>query len=135
MKDGSGKSYEDWLYVKPLPGHCIVNLGDAMVKFTGGILKSATHRVVNPPGEEQGSLVRHSLVYFARPEDEVMLRILEAKGSHMIDEVAAAKVSRGEVEEEISAKDWILRRALGRRGAGGYTMKDSDGTEIKGAEQ
>ncbi|KAL9058004.1 MAG: hypothetical protein Q9162_001996 [Coniocarpon cinnabarinum] len=129
-----GESYTDWLYVKPLPGHCIVNLGDAMVKFSGGILKSATHRVVNPPGEEQGKLVRHSLVYFARPADEVMLRVLRGQGSKMIDAAAAERESRGEVDEEITAKDWILRRALGRRGKAGYSMKDADGTEVKGKD-
>jgi isopenicillin N synthase-like dioxygenase len=31
---------EGWKYVKPLRGHCVVNLGDAMVKFTRGILRS-----------------------------------------------------------------------------------------------
>ena len=128
-----GQSYDGWLYVKPLPGHCIVNLGDAMVKFTGGLLKSATHRVVNPPGEEQGKLTRHSLVYFARPEDNVMLKALKGRGSRAIDDVAAAMERRGEVDEEISAKNWILRRALGRRGAGGYTMKDDAGTETRGS--
>ena len=29
-----------WSYVRPLQGHCVVNLGDAMVKFTAGILRS-----------------------------------------------------------------------------------------------
>ena len=41
--------YDDskWLWVKPLKGHCIVNFGDAMVKFTRGILRSNTHKVVS----------------------------------------------------------------------------------------
>jgi isopenicillin N synthase-like dioxygenase len=30
---------EDWVYVKPIPGHAVVNLGDACVKFTAGILR------------------------------------------------------------------------------------------------
>jgi isopenicillin N synthase-like dioxygenase len=42
----------DWMYVKPLKGHCIINLGDAMVKFTGGLLRSNIHRVVSPPGDQ-----------------------------------------------------------------------------------
>ena len=29
----------EWVYVKPMPGHAIVNLGDACVKFTAGILR------------------------------------------------------------------------------------------------
>ena len=79
---------EGWCYVRPLRGHCVVNLGDAMVKFTAGVLRSNLHRVVSPPGEQEGE-TRMSLVYFARPEDEVMLRALE--GSRMIDEKKRAQ--------------------------------------------
>ena len=31
---------------KPIPGHAICNLGDAMAIFSGGILRSNLHRVV-----------------------------------------------------------------------------------------
>jgi len=55
-----------WDYVKPLPGHAIINLGDAMVTFTNGLLKSAKHRVMPAPGQ-QVEVDRYSLVYFARP--------------------------------------------------------------------
>lgn len=96
-----------WSYVRPLPGHAIVNLGDAMVKFTNGLLRSNIHRVVSPPGM-QGDSTRYSLVYFVRPEDEVMLRRLE--GSSKIPPLA-----EGEQEEKINSKDWIIRRALGHR--------------------
>jgi isopenicillin N synthase-like dioxygenase len=56
-----------WCYVKPLDGHAIINLGDAMVKFTNGLLRSNIHRVSAPPGE-QADYNRFSLVYFNRPE-------------------------------------------------------------------
>ncbi|QIW94560.1 hypothetical protein AMS68_000078 [Peltaster fructicola] len=111
---------EEWLYVRPLDGHCVVNLGDALVKFSAGILRSNLHRVVNPPGAQQHE-TRMSLVYFARPEDEVMLHAL--KDSEMIKAKAPA------VEEEVNARDWILRRALGRRVGGDFDA--SDGTEHK----
>ncbi|KAL4821390.1 hypothetical protein BDW67DRAFT_172191 [Aspergillus spinulosporus] len=97
----------EWQYVRPLPGHAIVNLGDAMVKFTNGLLRSNIHRVVSPPGE-QADTTRFSLVYFSRPEDDVPLRRLE--GSSRIP-----KLEEGVVEETINSKDWIIRRALGRR--------------------
>ncbi|EAA66061.1 hypothetical protein AN0188.2 [Aspergillus nidulans FGSC A4] len=97
----------EWQYVKPLPGHVIVNLGDAMVKFTNGLLRSNIHRVVSPPGD-QADTTRFSLVYFSRPEDDVPLRRLE--GSSRIP-----NLDEGVVEENINSKDWIIRRALGRR--------------------
>lgn len=98
--------------MRPLAGHCIVNLGDALVKFSGGRLRSNIHRVVPPPGE-QSACDRYSLVYFCRPGDDVVLRTLvEGEGGG---------------EEEVSAKEWILRRALGRRREDGW--RESGGTE------
>ncbi|CAO2653900.1 Nn.00g106330.m01.CDS01 [Neocucurbitaria sp. VM-36] len=104
-----------WAYVRPLPGHCIVNLGDALVKFSNGILRSNIHRVVAPPGE-QGSVTRYSLVYFCRPEDDIVLKRLVEGGEDEEEE-----------EEDVTAKEWILRRALGRRKADGWD--GSGGTE------
>ena len=63
-----------------------------------------------------------SLVYFARPEDEVLLKALGE--SEMVRE---ASDRLGEEEEEVTAKEWILRRALGRRVGGDYGK--SEGTE------
>jgi isopenicillin N synthase-like dioxygenase len=97
----------EWVYVRPLPGHAIVNLGDAMVKFTNGLFRSNIHRVVAPPGLQAES-TRYSLVYFARPEDSVMLRRLE--GSEQIP-----RIRDGQVEEEINSKDWIIRQAFRAR--------------------
>jgi len=97
----------EWIYVRPLLGHAVVNLGDAMVKFTNGLFRSNIHRVVAPPGI-QGDSTRYSLVYFSRPEDNVILRRLD--GSNLIPDIG-----KGQIEEEINSKDWIIRRALGRR--------------------
>ena len=68
-----------WLWVHPKLGHAIVNLGDAVVKFTNGVLCSGRHRVVPAPGE-QGAFPRYSIVYFVRPEDDVILKQLKAGG-------------------------------------------------------
>ena len=103
---------DGWCYVRPLPGHAIVNLGDALVKFSNGRLRSNIHRVVAPPGR-QGDVTRYSLVYFCRPEDDVVLKSLVEGGE--------------EGGEQVTAKEWILRRALGRREKGGW--EKSGGTE------
>jgi isopenicillin N synthase-like dioxygenase len=113
---------DGWTYVRPLPGHAIINLGDAMVKFSAGILRSNTHRVVAPPGA-QGDVTRYSLVYFSRPEDEVLLRPL--RESPLIDR-KAGNDGDGEV---IKSKDWIIRRALGRRVGKYYNPDKAKGTE------
>ena len=91
-----------WAYVRPLPGHAIVNLGDALVKFSGGILRSNIHRVAAPPGE-QAECSRLSLVYFMRPGDNVILKRLSGG---IIPHIPA-----GEEEEDVTAKKWIIDKA------------------------
>jgi isopenicillin N synthase-like dioxygenase len=92
----------EWCYVRPIPGHAIVNLGDSMVTFTNGLLRSNPHRVVAPPGAQAGH-VRYSLVYFMRPDHEAVIRRLE--GSELIPPLAD-----GEVEQELSGKEWTKWR-------------------------
>jgi isopenicillin N synthase-like dioxygenase len=114
-----------WHYVRPMKGHAIVNLGDAMVKFTNGLLRSNIHRVVSPPGL-QASLPRVSIVYFMRPEDDAKLNRLE--GSDLIPELA-----KGQVEEIVNAKDWLQRR-FNMRMKGFFnpeTWDETLGTEVK----
>lgn len=137
--NSTSSSRPQWHYVRPLNHHIIVNLGDALVKFTSGLLRSNLHRVVDPPGQQRGH-ERYSLVYFARPEDEVVLKAVQ--GSSAIDDAVREKngerkggaggggggVGKGDGEEEaITAKEWILRRALGRRAGGDWA--GSGGTE------
>ncbi|KAK4574618.1 hypothetical protein LTR86_001459 [Recurvomyces mirabilis] len=95
----------EWTYVKPVPGLLVVNLGDALVKFTAGLLRSNVHRVVPPPSP-QDELTRNSLVYFSRPEDTVILRRL--KGG-LIDQ----QPQSNEPEPEMTSQEWIQRRSLG----------------------
>ncbi|KAM0545808.1 hypothetical protein ACHAPJ_011135 [Fusarium lateritium] len=95
----------EWAYVKPLQGHAIINLGDAMVKFSNGRLKSVKHRVVPLPGA-QGRLDRYSLVYFLRPANEVLMEPVEEYRDEPIVSVG------GKVGEEriYSAGEWMARR-------------------------
>ncbi|MCJ1439175.1 hypothetical protein MMC27_008566 [Xylographa pallens] len=115
--------HPEWLFVRPLPGCAIVNLGDAMSKFTGGLLRSNVHRVVPPPGA-QAQVPKYSVVYFSRPEDEVLLRRL--RGGDVIP-----ALGEGEVEEAVPSKEWVLRRAMGRR-VGGNVEEGWSGTEDVG---
>ncbi|OMP84041.1 hypothetical protein BK809_0001425 [Diplodia seriata] len=95
--------------------------------MTSGILRSNIHRVAPPPGA-QADCTRYSLVYFARPEDDVVLRVLE--GSERIEEKVRETgqvLGREREERAVSAKEWILRRALARRTGGKW--EDSTGTE------
>lgn len=88
---------KDWFYVRPLPGHAILNLGDAMVKLTGGLLKSNVHRVVTAPGLNQVR-DRYSVVYFSRPENNVHMKSL------------LNNVKDGDVNHVLTAKEWGEKR-------------------------
>ena len=82
----------------------VINLGDAMSKFNG-LLKLSIHRVMSPPGL-QADLTGYSLAYFARPEDDVLLKRLA--GSSQIP-----SLPQGATEEDIKSKDWVIQRDNG----------------------
>lgn len=105
----NGKTGE-WEWVRPVPGHAIVNLGDTMKEFSGHRLASGKHRVVAAPGL-QAQLERYSVVYFVRPTDEVYMEDLtvgedgerNAKGMQ-VQEV-------GGVVKRWKAGEWSTARA------------------------
>ena len=43
-----------WIPVSPRPGELVVNIGDMLQRLTNGVLRSTSHRVVNPPPERRG---------------------------------------------------------------------------------
>ncbi|KAG5207312.1 putative Oxidoreductase, 2OG-Fe(II) oxygenase family [Trichophyton interdigitale] len=65
----------NWIPVNPLPGHCIILMGEQLAKLTEGGVRANVHRVCAVPGT-QASSPRYSLVYFSRPEDDVILKQL-----------------------------------------------------------
>lgn len=68
-----------WKYVEPRADAAVVMVGDALVKFTNGVLRSCQHRVVSPPaGNESETANKYSVGYFLRPEDGVLLHALNS---------------------------------------------------------
>ncbi|KAI0751908.1 Clavaminate synthase-like protein [Daedaleopsis nitida] len=119
----------EWQYVRPIPGHAVCNLGDAMTIFSGGILRSNLHRVVPPP-KEQGKYERWSLVFFTRPGNSVELRPLSDESpiiAEAVSNVPDAKYNTG-----CTAQDWFARRIRNQRiknRTGPETWRSSRGTE------
>jgi isopenicillin N synthase-like dioxygenase len=52
-----------WIPVSPRPGELVVNIGDMLQRLTNGVLRSTSHRVVNPPPERRGRS-RYSMPFF-----------------------------------------------------------------------
>ncbi|KAI0686229.1 Clavaminate synthase-like protein [Earliella scabrosa] len=119
----------EWFYVKPLPGHAICNIGDALNIFSGGILRSNIHRVIPPP-KAQAQYERWSLVFFTRPNDTVELHHLANKSAMIAD--AVAKAPAGKYEPGTTAEEWLARRVRSQRASqykGPDTWKERMGTE------
>lgn len=90
---------QEWEWVLPIAGCPILNLGDAMVEFSGGQVSSGKHRVVAAPGE-QAAYNRYSVVYFVRPEDDVIL-----------EDMTPGAVRKPD-SERWKASQWIDRRSI-----------------------
>ncbi|MCJ1377760.1 hypothetical protein MMC17_000856 [Xylographa soralifera] len=63
----------NWRWVRPEPNCAIVNIGDTMVQWTGGILRSSFHRVLYAPGA-QAFHERYSFGYFLKPAGQASMK-------------------------------------------------------------
>lgn len=112
---------ECWEFVKPEPGCAIVNMGDAMVKFTNGIIRSNLHRVAYAPGE-QAVHDRYSLAYFSRPLDSVLMKALTAHVNKPSSDENVKDPEKG----IHTVKEWVAERTeLYRKG--GEQMRSNGG--------
>jgi len=66
----------EWKWVKPQDGTLTVNTCDALSFLTGGYVKSTIHRVAAPP-KDQEHVDRLGLLYFSRPNNEVVLSAIK----------------------------------------------------------
>ncbi|KAH6897129.1 2OG-Fe(II) oxygenase superfamily protein [Thelonectria olida] len=73
IRDPSGH----WKWAKPLDGSLTVNTCDALSFLTGGYIKSTIHRVSLPP-KDQRHVDRLGLLYFARPQNDLVLKTVDS---------------------------------------------------------
>lgn len=65
----------DWLAVNVQEDAVVVNVGDMLQRLTNNVMRSTTHRVVNPPKEKWGTS-RFSTPFFLHPVSEMDLSVL-----------------------------------------------------------
>ncbi|TBU22681.1 Clavaminate synthase-like protein [Dichomitus squalens] len=121
---------EDWQFVKPLEGHAICNVGDALNIFSGGIMRSNIHRVVPPP-KEQAKLERWSLVFFTRPSYNTPMKALTEHSAIVAE--AVVKAPAGKFDSGVTAGEWLARRIRGTRAAQ-YKDSETFKTDFRGTE-
>jgi isopenicillin N synthase-like dioxygenase len=64
-----------WLPVTPKQGELAVNIGDMLQRLTNNVLRSTTHRVVNPPPERRG-VSRYSMPFFLHFRPDFLIETL-----------------------------------------------------------
>ena len=115
--------------MKPYPASITVNIADSLSFLTNGYLKSSIHRVVAPP-PDQAHLDRLGVLYFVRPEDELVLRAVE---SPLLERLGLKKEDgEGEV---VTAGEWVKARvAKNVNKAGGSKETSGEQEIIKGVK-
>ena len=66
----------NWVDVQAGPGQIVVNVGDMLQRLTNNVLRSTTHRVINPP-REKWHTHRYSIPFFLHPRSEMPLDCLK----------------------------------------------------------
>jgi len=72
VKDKDG----NWVSVNAPEGHLVINVGDMLQRLTNNVLRSTTHRVVNPP-REMWHTSRYSIPFFLHPRSNMDLTCLD----------------------------------------------------------
>jgi isopenicillin N synthase-like dioxygenase len=65
----------DWISVNPPPGAIVVNVGDMLQRLTNHVLRSTTHRVINP-APERASVSRYSMPFFLHLRPDFLIEPL-----------------------------------------------------------
>lgn len=94
-----------WLYVRSPRDALIVNIADALEFLSGGYLKSTVHRVVRAP-EDQTGQPRLSLIYFARPEANIILKPVP---SPLLQRLGLQS-DESQFSHEVTAEEWARAR-------------------------
>ncbi|CRG88354.1 hypothetical protein PISL3812_05384 [Talaromyces islandicus] len=98
---GSALNEDVWRWVRPQPGCLIVNLGDAMVQWTGGALRSNVHRIKYPPGEQR-FVDRYSLAVLFRPERNASMKPKMGQNLNLA----------GVEDIDLTAWEWEVKKAM-----------------------
>lgn len=89
----------------------LVNIGDLLEDWTGGLLKSTVHRVIFPIDQGEAKASRYSIAYFCHPLDDAEL---EPVPSELVEQHAltTGKTTRrkGEGGGVLTARDHLMVR-------------------------
>jgi len=90
VKSPSGQ----WISAKPIPGTILVNIGDLLEMWTGGLFPATRHRVIIPEEDVLKSVPRQSIVFFVHPDNEVVVEPVDSDAKDYSAVVALDHVQR-----------------------------------------
>jgi isopenicillin N synthase-like dioxygenase len=64
-----------WIPVSPRPGELVINIGDMLQRLTNGVLRSTSHRVVNPT-PDRANRARYSMPFFLHFRSDFLIKAL-----------------------------------------------------------
>ncbi|KAK4890328.1 hypothetical protein LTR27_010971 [Elasticomyces elasticus] len=100
-------SQGEWKWVKPQDATITVNLCDALAAMTGGYLKSSVHRVHAPP-DDQAHVDRLGVLYFARPNNHVILDPIS--NSPVLKRLGLESNDFTKIGQHLSMEEWVKLR-------------------------
>ncbi|KAI1335467.1 hypothetical protein F5Y15DRAFT_428318 [Xylariaceae sp. FL0016] len=96
-----------WKWVKPQDGTITINTCDALTALTGGLIKSSIHRVHAPPAD-QAHVDRLGVLYFARPNNHIVLDPLE--DSPLLQRLGLTTNAFTELGQHLTTEQWVKIR-------------------------
>ncbi|KAM7183120.1 hypothetical protein V8F33_013791 [Rhypophila sp. PSN 637] len=96
-----------WKWVKPQDATITINTCDALTALTGGLIKSSIHRVHAPPAD-QAHLDRLGLLYFARPNNHVVLDPIP--NSPLLQRLGLTANAFTELGQHLTTEQWVKAR-------------------------
>ncbi|CAK4030299.1 iron ascorbate family oxidoreductase [Lecanosticta acicola] len=97
----------EWKWVRPQDETITINICDALSAITGGYLKSSVHRVRTPP-EDQAHLDRLGVLYFARPNNHVVLDVIG--NSPLLEREGVVENDFTRLGKRLTMEEWVKLR-------------------------
>ncbi|KAK8253660.1 hypothetical protein IWZ00DRAFT_522793 [Phyllosticta capitalensis] len=96
-----------WKWVRPQDETITINICDALSALTGGFLKSSVHRVHAPP-DDQAHVDRLGVLYFARPNNHVVLDPIN--NSKLLERLGIKSNQFTELGQHLTMEEWVKVR-------------------------
>ncbi|XP_072044890.1 uncharacterized protein [Amphiura filiformis] len=91
-----------WVSAPPIDGTIVVNVGDALQRWSADKLLSSKHRVVNPVSESDKRADRYSIIYFGSPDVGTTLECVDGSNKYPPIEMSEYNIQQYNKQYNIS---------------------------------